>query len=144
MLRMCQLVPGCVAKITKLFIYIEKKLARSPGSPYRVTLHPGPPYPLSQLCYFSCKHFAASYKETYEKLPRPGWLGMEGNPPTRTSLLHINRPLTKTQILIQITNFFSKLGLVFFSSHIHQFSKMGSLHPLLLSPQATFGQSSSS
>ena len=27
------------------------------------------------------KRFAAIYKEVYEMLSRPGWLGMEGDPP---------------------------------------------------------------
>ena len=49
----------------------------------RVTLRPGLPCPPSQLCDFSCKRFAAIYKEMYEKLSRPGWLGMEGDPLTR-------------------------------------------------------------
>ena len=52
------------------------------GPPPRVTL-PSKRVPPSQLCDFSCKRFAAIYKEMYEKLSRPGWLGMEGDPPTR-------------------------------------------------------------
>ncbi len=84
MLRMCQLVPGGEAKITKLFIW--KKVGSLPRVTLpskRVTLHPGSPCPPSQLCNFSYKRFAAIYKEMYEKLSHPGWLGMEGNPPTR-------------------------------------------------------------
>ncbi len=72
------------AKITKLFIW--KKVGSLPRVTLpskRVTLHPGSPCPPSQLCNFSYKQFAAIYKETYEKFSRPGWLGMEGNPPTK-------------------------------------------------------------
>ncbi len=72
------------AKITKLFIWKKvSSLPRVTLPSKRVTLHPGSPCPPSQLCNFSYKQFAAIYKETYEKLSRPGWLGMEGNPPTR-------------------------------------------------------------
>ena len=49
----------------------------------RVTLHPGSPGPPSQLRPLSCKRFAAIHKEMYEKFYRLGWLGKEGNPPTR-------------------------------------------------------------
>ncbi len=76
------------AKITKLFIW--KKVGSLPKVTLpskRVTLLPGLPCPPSQLCNFSYKQFAAIYKETYEKLSRPGWLGMEGNPLTRDNSL---------------------------------------------------------
>ncbi len=72
------------AKITKLFIWKKvNSLPRVTLPSKRVTLHPGSPFPRSQLCNFSYKQFAAIYKETYDNLSRPGWLGMEGNPPTR-------------------------------------------------------------
>ena len=66
------------AKISQS-VYMEKNI----GSPPRVTLSLKSPCPPSQLCDFSCKRFAAIYKEIYETFSRPGWLGMEVDPPTR-------------------------------------------------------------
>ncbi len=82
---MCQLVPGRRGKNNET-VYMGKKVGSLPRVTLpskRVTLHPGSPYPPSQLCNFSYKQLEAIYKETYEKLSRPRWLGMEGNPPTR-------------------------------------------------------------
>ena len=64
----------------------------------RVTLHPELPCPPSQLCDFSCKRFAAIYKEMYEKFSRPGWLGVEGNPPTRDNFSPFEQALIKVSI----------------------------------------------
>ncbi len=92
----CPIVLVGGAKITKLFIWNKfGTLPRVTLPSKRVTLHPGSPCPPSQLCNFSYKQLAAIYKETYEKLSLPGWLGMEGNPLTLlpvATLLHINRP----------------------------------------------------
>ncbi len=71
-------------KIAKLLLW--KKVGSLPKVTLplmRVTLHPGLPCSPSQLCNFSYERFAAIYKGTYEKLSRPGLLGMEGNPLTR-------------------------------------------------------------
>ncbi len=84
------------AKLTKLFIW--KKVGSLPKVTLpskRVTLHPGSPCPPSQLCNFSYKQFAAIYKETYEKLSRPGWLGMEGYPTTRDNSPPYKQALTQ-------------------------------------------------
>ncbi len=97
------------AKITKLFIW--KKVGSLPRVTLpskRVTLHPGSPCPPSQLYNFTCKRFAAIYKETYEKLFRLGWLGIEGNPPSRD-----NSPPYKQALIIYIRSSVSLL-LAFF------------------------------
>ncbi len=89
------------AKITKLFIWIKiGSLPRVTLPSKRVTLHPGSPCPPSQLCNFSCKRFTATgiYKETYEKLSRLGWLGMEGNPLTRDNSPPYKQALTDNEI----------------------------------------------
>ena len=45
-------------------------------------------------CIFSCKRFAAIYKEIYEKLCHKGWLGMESNPTTRGNFSPYKQALT--------------------------------------------------
>ena len=63
---------------------------KASNPPPRVTLAP------SQLCDFSCKRLAAIYKEMYEKLSRPGLLGMEGDPPTRDNVSPYKQSLINT------------------------------------------------
>ncbi len=82
---MCQLVPGRRGKNNQT-VYMEKSWLAPQG-------HPPSPAPPSQLYNFSCRQFAAVYKETYE-LSRPGWLGMEGNPPTRDNSPPYKQALT--------------------------------------------------
>ncbi len=100
------------AKITKLFIWQKVgSLPRVTLSSKRVTIHPRLPCPPSQLCNFSCKRFAAIYKETYEKLSRPRWLGWRVTLLPGTTLLHINRPqasLSKCTLENYIINVFPK------------------------------------
>ena len=66
----------------------------------------GLPCPPSQLCDFSCKRFTAIYKEMYEKFSRPGWLGVEGNPPTRDNFSPYKqalRPGIQTSVTVMIS-----------------------------------------
>ena len=79
-------VHGELSRVCQTKCLYEKKLTSPPGVTLpskRMTPHPGLPGPPSQLCVFSCKRFAAFYKEMYEKFYRLGWFGLEGNPPTR-------------------------------------------------------------
>ena len=64
----------------------------------RVTLHSGSPGPPSQLRATSCKRYAAIHNEMYEKFYRLGWLGKEGNPPTRDNSSPYKQALTPKRV----------------------------------------------
>ncbi len=81
---------------------MEKKLAHclALSHPTFKPSDPGSPCPPPSQANIAISHlngFAAFYKETYEKLSRPGWLGMEGKPPTRGNSSPYKQALKRLQ-----------------------------------------------